>query len=125
VAVKRCRIAAIFVFVAALATPPETTTDDHLVALDAKAGKVAWDQKVQDYKKGQCMTFMPLVMSGKVLVGGSGGECCRERCRDRTNTRHVGTQSNGYSEVIAIIREIVDRAVLSLKDAGVPSFLIE
>jgi outer membrane protein assembly factor BamB len=60
--------------VAALATPPETTTDDHLVALDAKAGKVAWDQKVQDYKKGQCMTFMPLVMSGKVLVGGSGGE---------------------------------------------------
>jgi hypothetical protein len=29
--------------------------------------------------------------------------CCRERCRDRTNTRHVGTQSNGYSEAIAII----------------------
>jgi hypothetical protein len=47
--------------------------------------------------------------------------CCRERCRDRTNTRHVGTQSNGYS----VQREIVDRAVLSLKDAGVPSFLIE
>src|ERR1700730_18229988 len=64
--------------------------------------------------------------------------CCRERCRDRTNTRHVGTQSNGYSEVIAIIltdkfqivnngflgfpfqREILDRAVLSLKDAGGP-----
>jgi hypothetical protein len=39
----------------------------------------------------------------------------------RTNTRHVGTQSNGYS----VQREIVDRAVLSLKDAGVPSFLIE
>jgi len=50
------------------------TTDDHLVALDAKTGKVAWDQKVQDYKKGQYMTLMPLVVSGKVLVGGSGGE---------------------------------------------------
>jgi alcohol dehydrogenase (cytochrome c) len=50
------------------------TTDDHLVALDAKTGKVAWDQKVQDYKKGQYMTLMPLVVNGKVLVGGSGGE---------------------------------------------------
>ena len=50
------------------------STDDHLVALDAKTGKVAWDQKVQDYKKGQYMTLMPLVVNGKVLVGGSGGE---------------------------------------------------
>ena len=50
------------------------TTDDHLVALDAKTGKVAWDQKVQDYKKGQYLTLMPLVVNGKVIVGGSGGE---------------------------------------------------
>src|SRR6201993_2834397 len=50
------------------------TTDDHLVALDAKTGKVAWDQKVQDYKKGQYLTLMPLVVGGKILVGGSGGE---------------------------------------------------
>jgi len=50
------------------------TTDDHVVALDAKTGKVAWDQKVQDYKKGQYLTLMPLVVNGKVLVGGSGGE---------------------------------------------------
>jgi alcohol dehydrogenase (cytochrome c) len=49
-------------------------TDDHLVALDAKTGKVAWDQKVQDYKKGQYLTLMPLVVDGKVIVGGSGGE---------------------------------------------------
>jgi alcohol dehydrogenase (cytochrome c) len=50
------------------------TTDDHLVALDAKTGKVAWDQKVQDYLKGQYLTLMPLVVNGKVMVGGSGGE---------------------------------------------------
>ena len=50
------------------------TTDDHLVALDAKTGKVVWDTKVQDYKKGQYMTLMPLVVDGKVIVGGSGGE---------------------------------------------------
>src|SRR6516225_8327495 len=50
------------------------STDDHLVALDAKSGKVAWDQKVQDYKKGQYLTLMPLVVNGKVIVGGSGGE---------------------------------------------------
>jgi hypothetical protein len=43
--------------------------------------------------------------------------CCRERCRDRNLPilPFLGFLS----------REIVDRAVLSLKDAGVPSFLIE
>jgi alcohol dehydrogenase (cytochrome c) len=50
------------------------TTDDHVVALDAKTGKVVWDKKVQDYKKGQYMTLMPMVVDGKVVVGGSGGE---------------------------------------------------
>ena len=50
------------------------TTDDHVVALDAKTGKVVWDTKVQDYKKGQYLTLMPLVIDGKVIVGGSGGE---------------------------------------------------
>jgi alcohol dehydrogenase (cytochrome c) len=48
--------------------------DNHLVALDAKTGKVAWDQKIQDYKKGEYLTLMPLVVNGKVIVGGSGGE---------------------------------------------------
>jgi hypothetical protein len=51
------------------------TTDDHVVSLDAKTGKVVWDTKVQDYKKGQYLTLMPLVVvDGKVIVGGSGGE---------------------------------------------------
>jgi alcohol dehydrogenase (cytochrome c) len=50
------------------------TTDDHLVALDAKTGKVVWDTKVQDYKKGQYLTLMPMIVDGKVIVGGSGGE---------------------------------------------------
>jgi alcohol dehydrogenase (cytochrome c) len=50
------------------------TTDDHLVALSAKTGKVVWDQKVQEYRKGQYLTLMPLVVDGKVIVGGSGGE---------------------------------------------------
>jgi alcohol dehydrogenase (cytochrome c) len=50
------------------------TTDDHVVALDAKTGKVVWDKKVQDYKKGQYLTLMPLIVDGKVFVGGSGGE---------------------------------------------------
>jgi alcohol dehydrogenase (cytochrome c) len=50
------------------------TTDDYLVALEAKTGKVLWDTKVQDYRKGQYLTLMPLVVNGKVIVGGSGGE---------------------------------------------------
>ena len=49
-------------------------TDDHLIAIDAKTGKEAWNVKVQDYKAGQYMTLEPLVVNGKVMVGGSGGE---------------------------------------------------
>ena len=49
-------------------------TDDHLIALDAKTGKELWNTKVQDYQKGQYMTLEPLVVNGKVMVGGSGGE---------------------------------------------------
>jgi len=48
--------------------------DNRVVALDAKTGRVAWDQKIQDYKKGEYLTLMPLVVNGKVIVGGSGGE---------------------------------------------------
>jgi alcohol dehydrogenase (cytochrome c) len=50
------------------------TTDDQLAAIDAKTGKELWIHKVQDYKKGQYLTLMPLVVNGKVIVGGSGGE---------------------------------------------------
>ncbi len=50
------------------------TTDDHLIAIDAKTGKELWNQKVQDFKKGQYLTLMPLIVDGKVIVGGSGGE---------------------------------------------------
>jgi alcohol dehydrogenase (cytochrome c) len=49
-------------------------TDDHLIAIDAKTGKELWNTKVQDYKKGQYLTLEPLVVNGKVLIGGSGGE---------------------------------------------------
>ena len=45
------------------------TSDTHIVALDAKTGKVVWDQAVEDYKKGYGLTGGPLVAKGKVMVG--------------------------------------------------------
>ena len=50
------------------------TLDAHVVALDAKTGKVLWDQTVEDYKKGYYMTLAPLIAKGKIIVGVSGGE---------------------------------------------------
>ncbi len=50
------------------------TVDAHLVALDARTGKVIWDKVVDDYKKGYYCTLAPLVTNGKVMVGTSGGE---------------------------------------------------
>jgi PQQ-dependent dehydrogenase (methanol/ethanol family) len=48
--------------------------DTTLVALDAKTGKVVWEQKNGDPKKGETGTSAPMVIKDKVLVGISGGE---------------------------------------------------
>ena len=50
------------------------TVDAHLVALDAKTGKVVWDKTVDDWTKGYYLTLAPLIAKGKVMVGTSGGE---------------------------------------------------
>ena len=51
-----------------------TTLDAHLVALDAKTGKVVWDVEMADYKAGYAATVAPLVVKDKVIVGIAGGE---------------------------------------------------
>jgi alcohol dehydrogenase (cytochrome c) len=50
------------------------TVDAHLVALDARTGKVLWDTTVDDYKKGYYFTMAPLIAKNKVMIGTSGGE---------------------------------------------------
>src|SRR5690242_5492668 len=50
------------------------TVDACVVALDAKTGKVAWEQCVADWHDGPYMTLAPLAARGKILVGISGGE---------------------------------------------------
>ncbi len=45
-----------------------------LVALDVKTGKEVWSTKVAENKDGYYMSLAPLVASGKVMVGASGGE---------------------------------------------------
>jgi alcohol dehydrogenase (cytochrome c) len=48
------------------------TSDVHLLALDVKTGKVAWDQRVEDYAKGWRFTGGPLVI-GEIIVQGMTG----------------------------------------------------
>ena len=48
--------------------------DAVLVALDAKTGEVAWEKQVEDWRTGYYMTLAPLIASGNVMVGVSGGE---------------------------------------------------
>jgi alcohol dehydrogenase (cytochrome c) len=50
------------------------TLDSHVVALDAKTGKPAWNTTLADYKEAYTMTVAPLVVKGKVIVGMSGSE---------------------------------------------------
>jgi alcohol dehydrogenase (cytochrome c) len=50
------------------------TLDARVVALDAKTGKVAWSQKVADYKEAYGITAAPIVVKGKIITGMAGGE---------------------------------------------------
>lgn len=50
------------------------TLDLHVVALNAKTGKVVWDQKLGDYKEAYTFTVAPLAVKGKIYVGTSNGE---------------------------------------------------
>ncbi|MGO9703064.1 MAG: pyrroloquinoline quinone-dependent dehydrogenase [Xanthobacteraceae bacterium] len=48
------------------------TADAHVLALDAKTGKVVWDTLVADYRQGYTFTGGPMVAKGKVIAGISG-----------------------------------------------------
>ncbi len=49
-----------------------TTNDAHVVALDARTGKLVWDTKVADSKLGYGYTSGPIVVRGKVIAGITG-----------------------------------------------------
>jgi alcohol dehydrogenase (cytochrome c) len=49
-----------------------TTGDAHVVALDARTGKVAWDTMVADSKLGYQYTSGPIIVRGKVIAGMTG-----------------------------------------------------
>ena len=48
------------------------TSDAHIVALDAKTGKVVWDHATADWTKGWRYTGGPFVVNGKVIQGMTG-----------------------------------------------------
>ncbi|MBI2185493.1 MAG: PQQ-binding-like beta-propeller repeat protein [Acidobacteria bacterium] len=49
-----------------------TTADAHIVALDARTGKVAWDTTVADNRKGYTYTSGPIVVNGQIVAGMTG-----------------------------------------------------
>ena len=48
------------------------TNDAHLVAVDARTGKLVWDTKVADARLGYTYTSGPIVVRGKVIAGITG-----------------------------------------------------
>ena len=71
-----------------------TTNDAHIVALDARTGKLVWDTTVADSKLGYEYTSGPIVVRGKVIAGITGLQPLqgrrllhhRPRCGDRKRT---------------------------------------
>ena len=50
------------------------TLDAKLVALDAKTGRLVWEQQVADPELGYSETMSPTAVDGKILIGTNGGE---------------------------------------------------
>jgi len=50
------------------------TIDAHLIALDARDGKVLWDTEVAKATSGYALTHAPLIVKDKVIMGVAGGE---------------------------------------------------
>jgi alcohol dehydrogenase (cytochrome c) len=48
------------------------TSDAHVVALDAKTGKVVWDTEIADFKRRESVSAGPLVARGVVMIGTTG-----------------------------------------------------
>jgi PQQ-dependent dehydrogenase (methanol/ethanol family) len=48
--------------------------DGHLIALDAKTGKLLWDTTVHDSKAGYSITAAVVAYNGKVFLGEAGGD---------------------------------------------------
>jgi alcohol dehydrogenase (cytochrome c) len=48
------------------------TSDAHIIALDAKTGKVVWDHTTADWTKGWRYTGGPFIVNGKVIQGMTG-----------------------------------------------------
>jgi alcohol dehydrogenase (cytochrome c) len=48
------------------------TLDNKVKALDAKTGKVAWEQQIADNADGYFLNHAPLIVKGKVIIGTSG-----------------------------------------------------
>ena len=50
------------------------TIDGHLIAVDAKTGRLVWEVKLSRPEAGYSLTLAPLVVKDKVIVGPAGGE---------------------------------------------------
>ena len=50
------------------------TLDAKLVALDARTGRLVWEQQIADPELGYSETMAPTAANGKILIGTNGGE---------------------------------------------------
>jgi len=48
--------------------------DAHLIALDARSGRLRWEVTMADYKTGHSSTGAPLAVKDKIITGMAGGE---------------------------------------------------
>jgi alcohol dehydrogenase (cytochrome c) len=50
------------------------TTDGHLIAMDARTGKIIWQQLIADNAVGEFLSAAPIAANGKVYIGPAGSD---------------------------------------------------
>ncbi|MBS1239684.1 MAG: methanol dehydrogenase large subunit protein [Proteobacteria bacterium] len=69
-------------------------SDDHIYAVDAETGKLAWDTQILDYKKGAKQSSGPIIADGLAITGRScepegGPDACVITAHDAKTGREV------------------------------------
>ena len=95
------------------------TSDTHIVALDAKTGRMVWDTPIADAKQGYGLTGGVTVAKGKVIASTTGRVAGRQfHRRARCPDRHGGVALRHDSQGRRVRREHLERCADEKRNGG-------
>ncbi len=79
-----------------------TTGDAHIIAVDARTGKLVWDTQVADHKLGYEYTSGPIVVRGKVIAGMTGAPTTKRTSASSPGTMRKPERRSGEHRLLPV-----------------------